>query len=217
MKRTLFTILISIALGLNTAAQDKLFTASDYLNRELSPKSITGLSWRTGLDAFTWIENNCLIQKTIKNPALADTILKLESLNSKLREFKQNELRQFPSISWTGSNSFYFRDQNGIFLYDLSASKLTKVNEFDSSGENMTISGKSFNVAWTVGNNLFVALNGETIQVNSGENQDIVSHDRLFERQPLLAGFPASRQTVDPRTLNHPVTLSRSRVAGRTS
>lgn len=174
MKRTLFTILISIALGLNIAAQDKLFTASDYLNRELSPKSMTGLSWRTGQDAFTWIENNCLIQKTIKNPVLADTIMKLESLNSKMKELKQTELRQFPSISWTGRDSFYFRDQNRIFLYDQSGSKLTKVNEFDASGENVTISDRNFNVAWTVGNNLFVALNGETIQVDGEENKDIV-------------------------------------------
>ena len=174
MKRTIFIILISIALDLNIAAQDKVFTASDYLNRELSPKSITGLSWRAGQDAFTWIENNCLIQKTVKNHVKADTIMKLESLNSKMKELKQTELRQFPSISWTGRDSFYFRDQNMIFLYDLSASNLTKVNEFDASGENVTISDRSFNVAWTVENNLFVALNGETIQVNGEENKDIV-------------------------------------------
>ncbi|MBN2482360.1 MAG: DPP IV N-terminal domain-containing protein [Bacteroidales bacterium] len=174
MTRTLFTILISIALGLNIAAQDKLFTAADYLNRELTPKSIAGLSWRTGTDSFTWIENLSLIQKTVKNPALADTILKLESLNSKMKELKQNELRQFPAISWIGRDSFYFRDQNRIFLYDLSTAKLTKVNEFDNSGENVTISDKSFNVAWTIENNLFVAVDGEPIQVAGGDNKDIV-------------------------------------------
>jgi dipeptidyl-peptidase-4 len=174
MTRTILIILISIALDLNIAAQDKVFTASDYLNRELSPKSITGLSWRAGQDAFTWIENNCLIQKTVKNHVKADTIMKLESLNSKMKELKQTELRQFPSISWTGRDSFYFRDQNRIFLYDQSASKFTKVNEFDASGENVTISDRSFYVAWTVENNLFVALNGETIQVNGEENKDIV-------------------------------------------
>lgn len=173
MTRTIPIILTAIALTLNLAAQDKLFTASDYLNRELSPKSIPGLSWRPGQDAFTWIENKSLIQKTVKNPALADTILKLESLNSKMRELKQNELRQFPSISWIGKDSFYFRDQNRILLYDISTSKLVKVNEFDGSGENVTVSGKSFSVAWTVENNLFVAVDGESVQVNGGEDKDI--------------------------------------------
>lgn len=174
MIRSLFTLLAIIALALDAASQDKVFTASDYLNRELSPKSITGLSWRTGYDAFTWIENKSLIQKTVLNPEKADTILKLKSLNSKMKELKQSELQQFPSISWTGSDRFYFRDQNRIFLYDLSVSNLTKVNEFDSSGENVTISDKSFNVAWTIEKNLFVAVDGETIQVAGDEAKDIV-------------------------------------------
>ena len=174
MKRILFTILPAIAIALNLAAQDKVFTASDFLNRELVPKSMTGLSWRRGHDAFTWIDNKSLIQKKVFNPAIADTILKLESINSKMRELKQSELRQFPAISWIDRDRFYFRDQNRIFLYDLSALKLMKVNEFDSSGENVTISDKSFNVAYTIENNLFVAVNGETIQVNGGENKEIV-------------------------------------------
>ncbi len=174
MKKALFTILPAIALALNLMAQDKVFTASDYLKRELSPKSISGLAWRTGHDAFTWIENNSLIQKSVSDPAKADTILKLESLNSKMKELTRGELRQFPSISWIGSDRFYFQDQNKIYLYDLSALKLLKVNEYDSSGENVTISGKSFNIAYTIKNNLFVSINEETIQVNSGENKEIV-------------------------------------------
>ena len=174
MIRTLFTILTTIALALDLTAQDKVFTASDYLKRELMPKSITGLSWRRGYDAFTWIENKSLIQKTVFNPAKADTILKLESINSKMIELKENELQQFPAISWIGSDRFYFRDQNRIFQYDLSASKLMKVNEFDSSGENVTISDMSLNVAFTIESNLFVAVDGETIQVNGAENKDIV-------------------------------------------
>jgi dipeptidyl-peptidase-4 len=174
MIRTLFTILTVIVLALDLAAQDKVFTASDYLNRELTPKSINGLSWRTGHDAFTWIGNKSLIQKTTSNPAKADTILKLESINSEMRELKQDELQQFPAISWIDRERFYFRDQNRIFLYDLSASELMKVNEFDSSGENVTISDKSLSVAYTIENNLFVAVDGETIQVNGRDNKDIV-------------------------------------------
>ena len=131
MTRTLFTLLAVIVLAFEISAQDKVFTASDYLNRELTPKSINGLSWRPGLDAFTWIENESLIQRTVVNPGKADTILKLEALNAKIKELKESELRRFPSISWTGSSSFYFTGQNMIFLYDLSSSSLMKVNEYD--------------------------------------------------------------------------------------
>jgi len=60
----LLTIGLFFAGTISLTAQNKLFTAGDYLNRELSPKSITGISWRGNLDAFTFIEDNCLIQKT---------------------------------------------------------------------------------------------------------------------------------------------------------
>ncbi|MDX9907085.1 MAG: DPP IV N-terminal domain-containing protein [Bacteroidales bacterium] len=174
MTRTLFTLLAVIVLAFEISAQDKVFTASDYLNRELTPKSINGLSWRPGIDAFTWIENESLIQRTVVNPGKADTILKLEALNAKIKELKESELRRFPSISWTGSSSFYFTGQNMIFLYDLSSSRLMKVNEYDGSGENVTISNKSFNVAWTIENNLFVSVGGESVQVNGGDDKEIV-------------------------------------------
>lgn len=174
MSRIPVIILIATAISFNIAAQDKVFTASDYLNRELSPLSINGLSWRPGLNSFTWTENGSLIQKTVLNPAKADTILKLEALNLKMKELKESELSRFPSISWTGSNSFYFVVQNRIFLYDLSSSRLKKVNEYDGSGENVTISGRSFNAAYTIKNNLFVAIDEVTIQVNGEENNDIV-------------------------------------------
>lgn len=174
MTRTLFTLLAVIVLAFEISAQDKVFTASDYLNRELTPKSINGLSWRPGIDAFTWIANESLIQRTVVNPGKADTILKLEALNAKIKELKESELRRFPSISWTGSSSFYFTGQNMIFLYDLSSSRLMKVNEYDGSGENVTISNKSFNVAWTIENNLFVSVGGESVQVNGGDDKEIV-------------------------------------------
>lgn len=174
MSRIPVIILIATAISFNIAAQDKVFIASDYLNRELSPLSINGLSWRPGLNSFTWTENGSLIQKTVLNPAKADTILKLEALNLKMKELKESELSRFPSISWTGSNSFYFVVQNRIFLYDLSSSRLKKVNEYDGSGENVTISGRSFNAAYTIKNNLFVAIDEVTIQVNGEENNDIV-------------------------------------------
>ena len=147
MTRKIFTLLVVIVLAFETSAQDKVFSASDYLNRELSPKSISGLSWRPGLNSFTWIENESLIQKTVINPSEADIILKLDELNLKMKELKENELNRFPFISWNGSNSFYFTAENRIVLFDLSSSKLMKVNEYDGSGENVTVSGNSLNVA----------------------------------------------------------------------
>ena len=158
----------------NLTAQDKLFSAGDCLNRELFPKTISGISWRGDLNAFTYVENNCLIQKTIDNPAKADTILRLSILNSKLKYLKQNELMQFPGINWVDNDRFYFRELYKIFLYDFADSSLIKANEYDKNGENITIDKNRLHVAYTIKNNLVTVINGETIQVTDEKNSDIV-------------------------------------------
>jgi len=170
----LFSVLFVFIGTLNLTAQDKLFSAGDYLNRELFPKTISGISWRGDLNAFTFVENNCLIQKTIYNPAKADTILYLSVLNSKLKNLKQNELMQFPGINWVDNDRFYFRELSKIFLYDFADSSLIKANEYDKNGENVTIDKKRLHVAYTIKNNLFTVINGETIQVTDEKNNNIV-------------------------------------------
>ena len=132
MIRTIFILLTVITLIHGVEAQDKVFSAADYLNRELTPKSLTGLSWRTGNDAFTWVDNKTLLQKSVGGQAVTDTLLDLEVLNSKMRELGQSDLSVFPAITWKDMHSFFFISQNSVFLYDLSSSRLSKVNGFGS-------------------------------------------------------------------------------------
>ena len=176
MKRTstLLAALLLFAGPLTSQAQEKLFDVSDYQNRELFPKTITNLSWRGDMDAFTYIEKDKLIQKTATNPNVADTILPLAILNLKLKDLKKDELRRFPALTWMDNGRFYYRDQNRIFLYDFADSSLVMANEFDKNGENITIDKKGLHVAYTIQNNLFVTINGETMQVTDERNSDIV-------------------------------------------
>jgi dipeptidyl-peptidase-4 len=171
---TLLIILLIYAGTVNLTAQNKVFTAGDYLNHELSPKTINGLSWHGDMDTFTYVENNCLIQKSADNPTKADTILCLAILNLKLKSLKQNELIQFPVITWIDNNRLYYKNQSSIFLYDFAASSLVKANEYDNSAENITIDEKKLHVAYTIKNNLFVVINGKTIQVTDEKNSAIV-------------------------------------------
>jgi len=174
-KTTLFlTALIVFAGTLNLPAQDKLFTTGDYLNRNLLAKSIINPGWRGDLETFTFIENNSLLQKEVATPEKVDTILTLASLNIKLKHIGQEELGRFPSITWLDNNRFYFSNQTLIFTYDMAISTVTKTNEYDKNGENVTIGEKSLRVAYTIRNNLFIAIDGETMQVSDEKNSDIV-------------------------------------------
>ncbi len=176
MKKTsIILTLLFVYTGICTVtAQNKFFTASDYLNRELYPKTITGLSWRGDMNVFTWVENDNLVQKKAADPAGADSILKLADLNSKLKGLKQDELKHFPVPKWIDNNRFYYKDQGRLFLFNFADSTLVKANEYDKNGENVTIDGRTLHVAYSIQNNLFVAINGNTIQVTDERNSDIV-------------------------------------------
>ena len=171
---TLLAILFFFTLSTCLQAQDKLFNVSDYLNRDLNPQSIPNLLWKGNQDAFTYVEKNALIQKSVNDINNTDTILTLLTLNKKLKELKQEELRRFPAITWIDNNRIYFINQSKIFLFDFETSSLIIPNEFDNNGENITIDKTGLNVAYTIQNNLFVAINGNAIQVTDEKNRDIV-------------------------------------------
>jgi dipeptidyl-peptidase-4 len=103
-----------------------------------------------------------------------DTIMTLETLNALLAEAKQEEIGRFPSIKWMDEQRFYFTDQAKIFRYNFQDSTLTKANEYDENGENITLDETNLRVAYTIENNLFVAIGGQTIQVSDEKNSDVV-------------------------------------------
>lgn len=173
-QHVILTVLLVFACTLILTAQDKIFTAGDYLNHDLFPKSIFNLTWRGETDSFTYAANDNLIQKAVNNPVTGDTILTLATLNTKLKNLKQDDLVHFPAITWMDNKRFYFRDQAKIFLFDFADSSLIKASEFDKNGENVTIDDKKLHVAYTIRNNLFVVVNGETIQVTDEKNKDII-------------------------------------------
>jgi dipeptidyl aminopeptidase/acylaminoacyl peptidase len=176
MRKTpvLLSVLFFCTGTLTVTAQDKLFSVSDFLNRELYPRTITGLSWRGDLDSFTYVAKNNLIQKSAGRPSVADTILTLTDLNLKLKNLKQDEITRFPAFTWIDSDRFYFREKSRIFLYDFADSSLIKANEFAEEAENITIDKKLQNVAYTVKSNLFAAIDGKQIQVTDEKSDDIV-------------------------------------------
>lgn len=158
----------------NLVAQDKLFDASDYLNRQLYPISVSNLNWRGDKDLFTYVEEESLVQKDPVDLSKTDTILCLSDLNGKLKRLNQEELNRFPSISWLDDDHIYFTSNDKIFLYDFTSSVLKKVYEINSDGENVTIDTRGLNVAYTIQNNLFVTVGGVTTRVSDEKNADIV-------------------------------------------
>jgi len=166
-----FIILLTLVVA-NTFAQDKLFTFSDYLNRDLYPKSVQNLSWRGDGNQFTFVEKNVLLQKHVENLETTDTLLKLEALKSLSSGL--DDLRKFPDITWFSNNRFYFTSDSKIFVYDLDKEKLKQVNEYPEKAENVELSENTLAVAYTIDNNLFVSIDGNQIAISNEKNKDIL-------------------------------------------
>jgi hypothetical protein len=128
----LFFIGFYLLLGLTVLkAQDKLFKTNDLLNRELYPETMSNLTWMGDSEAFTFIKNNALIQKSAFDPTKTDTLLKIADLNSQLKNIQEEELNRFPGITWLDQQRFYFVNSNAVYLFNRADSVLKKENEWD--------------------------------------------------------------------------------------
>jgi dipeptidyl-peptidase-4 len=155
-------------------SQEKLFTLEDYMNWDLYPESISNLKWVAGEDAFTFVDNSAIIRKDAANPAMADTIMRLTDFNDAAKSAGLDEMRRFPAIHWMDASRFSFTKDHKIFVFNLADTSLAKQNEYDENAENVELAGETFSAAYTIDNNLFVAVGGEVMKVSEEEDQDIL-------------------------------------------
>jgi dipeptidyl-peptidase-4 len=180
-------------------AQEKYFTLEDYMNRDIYPESLSNLRWVSGTDMFTFTESNALVCKAAGNDVHADTLLHLSDLNAAGKNIGMKELHRFPGITWRDALRFYFMHDNKIFIYDFSDSTLSKTNEFPDNAENLEVEPSSLSVAYTVGNNLFVSVEGDEMQVSEQDDPDIVlSNRRIVFSRLKMSQFLESCPTMWP-------------------
>ena len=159
-----------------TQAQNKLFDYADYMNREIYPKSISNLQWRGATQAFTYVDNNSLIQKQSDDPAKADTLLRLDALNEAVEKAGAKSLRRFPGINWLDDNRFYFRDNQHLYLYNFVDSTLQDANNYPEEADNLQISKKNLNVAYTIESGLYVSVDGNETVIAKGDDDNFYGH-----------------------------------------
>ncbi|MCK4677241.1 MAG: S9 family peptidase [Bacteroidales bacterium] len=170
----LFLFILSFIF--NAAAQDKMLTLEDatWMNSDLRPQSLRGLQWRGESESFTWIANNSLVSGNVKNET-SDTLLTLKALNSVLSLKEFDELKRFPAITWVSNDKFMFTHNDTLFSYEVNSKELKKTNEYPEKAKNTDIDENRFSIAYTIENNLFVAMNSEQIAVTNDEDAGIVN------------------------------------------
>jgi dipeptidyl-peptidase-4 len=174
MKNLIIVFLLIIPMI--APAQEKRLTLKDatYQNPEIMPKTLSQLSWMGESDAFTWVASSKLVKGT-PQPEVHDTLLSLASLNKSVKVFAGDTMKAFPAITYINSTSFLYTFKNQLYVYDFAQNNLSSPNKFSEKASNIDIHKESKAVAYTVENNLYVAIQGKEIAVTRDDKKGIVN------------------------------------------
>lgn len=175
--RFLSSLLVAaMLLPLYAASQKKLLTIEEAtgMNRKLFPASLSQVQWAGDGQTYVWTAKNCLIAGTVKQGG-ADTILRLDTLNSRLKAAGLDPVQSFPAITYTSPGTFTFNAKNRMIRMDLRSGNASVLATWSGEAENTDIEHTGWKTAYTKGNNLYVSVNGTEIPVTTDDQAGIVN------------------------------------------
>lgn len=176
MKKSVLLFACSLLVMQMAFGQSKLLTLEDasYMNRSLFPSSMSNLLWRGDDNTFAFVDENCLVSGSVTSSA-RDTILRLIDLNNSFKAMGMEELKRFPSVKWVTEDIFQFSAGNVIYRYDLGQRQMKEMNKYPEEAGNIDFDNSLNRAAYTIDNNLWIAIAGRQIQVTYDENKGIVN------------------------------------------
>src|SRR5690606_25280346 len=183
----LFTLCTSLAF-----AQQKTFTMEDAVYNQygsLAPKRLQQLQWIPDSNKFSYINKENGEEQLMLGDASEDNtgteVLNLSTLNEKLNEIDGPKCRRFPHLNWLDASTFTFEDQQNVYRFNISESKVEKTDslELPSNAANRDDAPKTGHIAYTVDNNLYILKGDEVIPVSVNENKGIVSGQTVSRRE----------------------------------
>lgn len=144
-----FTFLLICLLPIQLFSQSNL-SIEDYMSGKYHVNKPEEIQWIPGTRNFSFILDNAL---QIKNADSVKTIvtLPIDTLWKRLGNFN----KKFPEYKWIDSSTIVFQIDSSIYVYNNTLNHLTKSFHLPFKAENIDID-KSLNIAYTIGNNLFV-------------------------------------------------------------
>jgi dipeptidyl-peptidase-4 len=179
MRPLLKTGLILILTSIILIAQEKNLDLEQIIlhGYSLSPKKLLQPDWIPGSKRISFVDTLDGEQKLFSqdyNSKEKEEIIGLADLSQKLTSMGENDLRRFPIMEWIDMNSFKFENNNKLFRYNIKSGDLGIINSTDRSALNIDYASNNI-AAYTIKNNLFIAVKRKQIQVTKNENKNIVN------------------------------------------
>lgn len=171
-----FIASLVIFLGfLNSNAQQKELTLKDAVLQQYGkfyPEHIQGFQWVPGTTSYTYLEKGTTLKKASAENAKENEQLSIADLNKGLNA----NLKGFSGMTWKNGETFYLVDGNSYYLYNYKQKQGELISKVDDSAENSTLQNETGNVAYTIGNNLYIQkADGTTVSVTNNTDKNIVS------------------------------------------
>jgi len=170
MKKLLLSAIAMMLMMTSFAQEKKMFTPEDasYNNREVYAKA-KSFKWLGSSDKFVFNEDN---EIRFRSPGekSSHTLLTLDMINSIAKGNGVGEFKRMPNITWTTENGGYFfrmGEDGNITLNTLNIKdkSIKNVNSYPANAENMTLEAKTMRIAYTIGNDLYIANGGKQIRI----------------------------------------------------
>lgn len=176
-KQTLF-LSVALCYGISTQSQNKLLTIQDAVAKgrtTLAPKRLQGISFISGTDKFSYIDNNTLKVGDNTSGKVTD-VLSLKDLNTNLKSSQKDTLAAIAAITWKNANQFYFSNKKGEWLYSLDKKNITETDrkEEETGLESYDKEPVTGIMTYCKNYNLFVSKGGKETQVTTDGSYEIV-------------------------------------------
>lgn len=158
-------------LTIETCITDYNLAYPNYMHKMQMVKK---LQWIPETDYFTYVNFEGILVKQKANSDKSKELLSNITLN---KICDKQDFKKFAGINiykWLDNNIIMLENENNIYTYNLKKKKLEVHNSYTSDAENVDICKKTFAVAYTKENNLYIANNNKEIAITAEKNKGIV-------------------------------------------
>jgi len=175
-EKKLFFVLVFVLMTVVGFPQQKMLTLKDvnWMNPALYPVRVSQLKWMPEQNNYVYQKNHSAYKVSAQGGS--ETVLfSLEDINEKLFLNGFDTLKKLPYFDFLNDENIVFSQQGAWYLYNLENGSLKLFNRLPEDAQNVDRHEKSGNIAYTIGNNLFVAVNNDQIAVTDDSNKGIVN------------------------------------------
>ena len=170
MKKSIITIIALMLVVTSFAQEKKMLTPVDasYNNYDVYPKG-KSFKWLGDTDKYLFTEDGELRYQTPGEKS-SHMLLNLDMLNGIAKDNGLDDFKRLPNITWMDENSGYFykmgEDGNiSLNTLNINEKSINTITSFPANAENITLNEPTMRVAYTIGNDLYIANGKKNIRV----------------------------------------------------